>query len=112
MAEVLRELYPFAVAYLDDILIHSATWGNHLGHLSRVLQRIQQTGLRIKARKSNFAVNECNYPGHIAGKGKLPPMQCKVDAVQAFTQPITKKQVIALPGYVGTTEDSSQTFPQ
>ena len=50
MDEVLRELHPFAVAYLDDILIHSATWEDHLGHLSRVLQRIRQAGLRIKAQ--------------------------------------------------------------
>ena len=34
MDEVLRELYPFAVAYLEDILIHIATWEDHLGHLS------------------------------------------------------------------------------
>ena len=39
-------------------------------------------------------------------------MQCKVDAVQAFTQPTTKKQVRAFTGYVDTTEDSSQHFPQ
>ena len=40
MDEVLREMHPFAVAYLDDILIHSATWVYHLGHLSQVLQQI------------------------------------------------------------------------
>ena len=101
MDEVLRELYPFAVAYLDDILIHSATWEDHLGHLSRVLQRIRQAGLRIKARKCNFAVNECKYLGHIVGKGRIRPMQCKVDAVQAFTQPTTKKQVRAFTGLCG-----------
>ena len=104
MDEVLRELYPFAIA----ILIHSAMWEDRLGHLSRVLQWIRQAGLRIKARKYNFSVKECKYPGHIVRKGRIRPMQCKVDAVQAFTLPTTKKQA----GYVGTTEESSQTFPE
>ena len=101
MDEMLRELHPFAVAYLDDILIHSATWEDHLGHLSRVLQWIQQAGHRIKARKCNFVVNESKYLGHIIGKGKIRPMQCKVDTVQAFTQPTTKKQVRVFTGLCG-----------
>ncbi len=78
--------YGIAVAYLDDILIHSATWEDHLGHLLRVLQQICQAGLRNKARKCNLAVNVCKYQGHIIGKGKIRPMQCNMDAVQAFAQ--------------------------
>ena len=99
--EVLWELHPFARAYLDGILIHSATWEDHLGHLSRVLQWIRQVGLCIKAQKCNFAVNECKYLGHIVGKGRIRPMQCKVDAVQVFTQPTTKNQVRVFTGLCG-----------
>ena len=84
--------------------------GGSLGHLSRVLQLIRQVGLHIKARKCSFVVNECM--GHIIGKGKIQPMQCNVDGMQTFTQPTTKKLVQAFMGYVGTTENSYQTFGQ
>ena len=55
----------------------------------------------VLTRKCNFSVNECKYLGHSIGKGKIRPMQCKVDAVQAFTQHTTKKQVIAFAGICG-----------
>ena len=108
--EVLWELHPFVRAYLDDILIHSATWEDHLRHLSRVLQWIRQAGLRIKAQKCNFAVNECKYLGHIVGKGRI--RQCSVKWMPCkFSHNLQQRiKSESLPGYVGTTEDSSQTF--
>ena len=36
----------FAAAYLDDVVVYSATWEDHLCHLGEVLQRIQH--LRVK----------------------------------------------------------------
>ncbi|CAL8373891.1 unnamed protein product [Boreogadus saida] len=36
--------YGFAAAYLDDIVVYSVTWEDHLRHLEDVLQRIQRGG--------------------------------------------------------------------
>ena len=40
MDEVLSGLHEFAVAYLDDILIHSQTWEQHLEHLNMVFEKL------------------------------------------------------------------------
>ncbi|KAL2083701.1 hypothetical protein ACEWY4_021474 [Coilia grayii] len=45
--KVLRGAEDNAATYIDDKVIHSATWAEHLLHLSNVFQRICQAGLVV-----------------------------------------------------------------
>ena len=101
MDHVLTDLYPFAKAYLDDILIHSMTWEELLDHIQQVLSKLKEAGSTIKERKCNFAVNQCEYLEHVVGDGKVQPMECKIRSVQLFNQPKTKKQVRSFLGLCG-----------
>ena len=47
--------YVFACAYLDDLLIWSTDWSNHLRHLRLILERILHSGLRLRAEKCKIA---------------------------------------------------------
>ena len=47
----LGALEQFAMAYLDDILIFSASFDEHLRHLKTVLARLRQHGQKIKLPK-------------------------------------------------------------
>ena len=51
MDEILSGLHEFAVAYLDDILIHSQTWEQYLEHLNTVFEKLSEAGLTVKERK-------------------------------------------------------------
>ena len=42
MDHVLSDLYPFAKAYLDDILPHSMTLEEHLDHIQQVLSKLKE----------------------------------------------------------------------
>ena len=75
---VLTDYYPFANAYLDDILIHSVIWEEHLDHIQQVLSKLKEAGLTIKEWKYNSAVNQCEYLGHVVGDGKVQPMEYKI----------------------------------
>ena len=44
----------FASAYLDDLIIFSRTWEEHLQHLSSVLESLRDAGLTAKAKKCVF----------------------------------------------------------
>ncbi len=46
---VLSGLGDYVAAYLDDIIIYSSSWEQHLQHLKNVLQRIQEAGLSINS---------------------------------------------------------------
>lgn len=49
---VLRQCESFTLNYLDDIVIYSKTWKEHITHLHQVLQQLQDTGLKINPKKS------------------------------------------------------------
>ncbi|CAM4680080.1 unnamed protein product, partial [Lepidochelys olivacea] len=48
---LLAGLGEYAVTYLDDVAIFSDSWADHLEHLQKVLERIREAGLTVKAKK-------------------------------------------------------------
>ena len=91
----------FAAAYLDDLIIFSESWEDHLTHIQMVLERLRQAGLTVKARKCEFGASECVYLGHIVGSGTVRPEEDKTAAVRQFPTPETKKAVRSFLGLTG-----------
>ena len=101
MDGLLNGLLDFTVAYLDDIIIHSDTWENHLNHMEIVFDKIREAGLKVKERKCTFGNGSCIYLGHVVGNGLVQPMECKVEAVKIFKQTKTKRDVRSFLGHCG-----------
>ena len=91
MDQVLRGVGDFAAAYLDDIVIFSETWEDHLTHVHSVLSRLQKSGLTAKPSKCQFGMAQCVYLGHVVGSQLVKPEPTKVQAVQQTPPPQTKK---------------------
>lgn len=51
--------------YLDDIVIFSGSFEQHIQRLEMILGRLQQKNLKLKFQKCNFFKERVNYPGHI-----------------------------------------------
>ena len=90
-----KDTCDFAAAYLDDLIIYSDTWENHLQHLTIILQQLCKANLTVKPQKCQLGMAECVYLGHVVGRGVVRSGLSKEEAMQAFTQPTTKKQVRA-----------------
>ena len=101
MDQVIDSLYNFTAAYLDDLDIFSNTWEEHLEHIQVVLQRLRGAGLTAKPKKSQFSVEYCIYLGDIVGGEAVRPEASKVEAVEQFKVPETKKHVQAFLGLTG-----------
>ena len=65
MDKLLQGCEQFAAAYIDDFVIFSCGWKEHLVHLQTVLTRLHSAGLTVKLKKSKFAYKSCEYLGHI-----------------------------------------------
>ena len=61
----------YAAAYLNDVVIYSDTWENHLVHLRGVVIRLRTAGLTAKSSKYKLVTTQCNYLGHIVGNGEV-----------------------------------------
>ena len=51
MDRVLRPHAAFAAAYLDDVIIHSDSWAQHLRHVAAVLESLRQVGLTANPKR-------------------------------------------------------------
>ena len=98
---VLDDVGEYASAYLDDVVIYSKTWEEHLLHLKEILRRLGRGGLTVKPKKCQFGMEQCTYLGHVVGNGEVRPEQSKQQAVKDFPTPKTKKQVRAFLGLTG-----------
>ena len=101
MDQLLSGLEAYTAAYLDDLVVFSTSWEEHLQHVTRVLQRLKEAGLTAKPSKCQFAMRQCVYLGHIVGNGLVQPETSKIEAVQRWKVPETKKQVRAFLGLTG-----------
>ena len=102
MDRVLKGLECYSAAYIDDLVTHSRTWGEHLDQVRNVLQRLREAGLTAKPSKCQFGMAQCVYLGHIVGNGAVRPERSKLQGVEAFSTPKYKKEVrcfLGLRGY-------------
>ena len=100
MTGVLKDL-PFAMAYLDDIIIYSSTPEEHLQHIKTVFKKLSHAKLSMKLSKCHFFTKEIQYLGHILGVEGIKPIPVKTEAIKAMHPPVNPKQVRAFLGLVG-----------
>lgn len=99
MNEVLRGInYKFALVYIDDCLIFSHTFEEHLQHLSEVFERFRQANLRLKPSKCMFAAKEVKFLGHVFSEKGLSVDSEKVSAVTEYPRPKNQTDVWAFLG--------------
>ena len=88
-------------ACIDDVIIYSNSWETHLQIMRKFFQRLSEANLTINLVKSEFGCGHVTYLGHIVGQGKVKPITAKIEAICAFPQPSTKKQVMNFLGMAG-----------
>ena len=82
MSKVLTGLNDFAFTYLDDILIFSQSYEDHLQHLHIVFQTFKEAGLKIKLSKCQFFKMHLHYLEHRISANGLEPLLEKLKAIK------------------------------
>jgi hypothetical protein len=59
----------FIIVYLDDILIFSRTWEEHVKHVKQVLDTLQREKLYVKFSNCEFRKTSLVYLGHLVRGG-------------------------------------------
>ena len=77
---MLQSLEESSGAYIDDIIVLSTLWEDHIRHLRAVLGRLKEAGLTAKASKCHFGVTVCSYLGFVVGGSlaKLEPSKVEL----------------------------------
>lgn len=81
------ELEPKVFVYLDDIIVLSETFEEHLALLREVAARLSRANLSINIQKSKFCVSELPYLGYILTNQGLKPNPDRVEAIINIERP-------------------------
>ena len=77
-----------ATVYLDDIIIMSSTFDDHLSRLRSVFDRLRNAGLRLKPPKCIFLQRKVSFLGHVVSAEEIQTDPEKTAAVRDLPTPL------------------------
>ena len=85
--------WDFCLVYIDDVLIFSKTFEQHVDHLNEILSVLQEANLQLNPKKCSLVKPEIDYLGHTINGQGICPLQENIDAIVKLPTPSTPKQV-------------------
>lgn len=87
------------VVFLDDILIYSQSFDEHLRHLDEVLSALAKEKLYCKLSKCEFAFSVLKFLGHVISGTTIKPDPDKLKAVKEWPEPTSVTEVRRFLGF-------------
>lgn len=87
-------------AYLDDIIVCTPSFDEHLEVLEFVYRRLNEAGLTINYEKSSFCLPSLKYLGHVVAGNGLRTDPEKVQAILNYPRPTTYTELKRFVGLI------------
>lgn len=92
---------PNCEVYLDDIVIYSKTWSEHIETLAVVFSRLKDASLSLNLAKCDFGKATVTYLGKKVGQGEVCPLLAKIQTILDFPAPKTRRELRRFLGMAG-----------
>lgn len=89
------------MAYLDDIIIFSSTFEEHLERLEAVFVKLGEEGLKLKPSKCHLFKKRVKYLGHVISEDGIEADPAKVEVVKKWPIPTTVQELRQALGFFG-----------
>jgi hypothetical protein len=83
----------FVCVYLDDILIFSDTYEDHMDHLKQLFQELAKAHFFLKMEKCQFLTSEVRLLGHVIKDHRIYPEPERLRKIEDWHTPTNKKQL-------------------
>lgn len=94
MNTVLREyINKICVVYMDDILIFSTSFQEHLDSIKKIFQRLKQVNLKIQIDKCRFAAESTPFLGHMVTRDGIRTNRNTVEGILKIKVPTNVKGI-------------------
>ena len=71
MNKVVKGLEAFCRVYMDDLIIYSNSWTEHMTHVKQVHRALKVAGLTANPSKCEWGGQELQFLGHVIGSGNI-----------------------------------------
>ncbi|CAL8136546.1 unnamed protein product [Orchesella dallaii] len=96
---VLRDyVMKFCFIYMDDVIVFSRTFDEHLVHLKLIFERLKEANLSINLKKSSFAQRQLEYLGHVISSDGVRKNPARMRAILNMSPPTDKQGIKRLQG--------------
>lgn len=97
-------------AYVDDIVIYSSTWSEHMSTLREVFQHLEKASVTLNLVKCKFGKAEVTYLRKQVGQVNVRPLLAKVQAIVDFPVPEMRRQLCRILGMCGYYQGFRRNF--
>ena len=101
LGKVLASCHNFTLNYLDDIIIFSRSWEDHLRHPEEVFKQLTHADLKIKCSKCKFFKSKVNYLGYLVGVDGIQPLPEMLAAIKKLLAPTNMDELHQFLGITG-----------
>ncbi|MBW0587289.1 hypothetical protein O181_127004 [Austropuccinia psidii MF-1] len=114
--QMMNEIFPedlsegWLIIYIDDIIVCSKTWEEHIFRFSRVLTKVQSVQMKISLKKCHFGFKELKALGHVVSSLSLGIDKMKVESVLQKPMPQNKKEIQSFLGFAGYYRQNIEDF--
>jgi hypothetical protein len=91
----------FVIVFLDDILIYSKSFDDHIRHVEKVLRLLRANKLYAKTSKCEFFKQKISFLGHVVTADGISMEESKLKAVMDWPAPKDIQQLRAFLGLAG-----------
>jgi hypothetical protein len=94
MQNIFNENQEFVPVYIDDLLIFSKSYKEHIAHLDVFFRKVEQNGLILSKKKIKICKEKINFLSHEIGEGKIYLQDHIVKKILQFPDAMNDKRVL------------------
>lgn len=89
-------------AYLDDWIVYSQSWSEHVSLLETVFKCLEEEFLTLNLSKCEIGKATVTYLGKQVGQEQVRPLTAKITAISEFPLLKTRRELLRFLGMAGT----------
>lgn len=89
------------VTYLDDVVVYSDSWEEHISEVGELLNRFSSDNLVVNLAKCEFVKAQVQYLGYVIGQGSVAPPLAKFESICRCPRPQNRKELQRYLGMIG-----------
>lgn len=94
MQNIFNENQAFILVYVDDLLVFSKSYKEHIAHLEVFFRKVEQNGLILSKKKMEICKEKINFLGHEIGEGKIHLQEHIAKKILQFPDSMNDKKVL------------------
>jgi hypothetical protein len=94
----------FVYNFMDDLVVYSISFAEHLGHPKEVFRRVYKAGFTLNPDKLHPAQKEISFLGHSVSGHGIKVLPERVEAIRNFPPPKKKavRRFLGMTGFYGS----------